>query len=290
MWTEGWHGEKTLIEVTAAVVSFSVLFLNIHISISIFPICKNVYSIAESVYLYYILFLYWCFLLLRYPLFCFNTANFPAVGLWLLPWGSSCLICMCCDCAIFKVLKKDSRHVWTLIWPCSDPCGYIFKSSRYAQSTRTSMWTMLLQLLLPVCAFLSKASISQTILLVLGCIRVVITVAYTLASSLVAYVTFTTAVSVSVFTGKQDGERKEIIRYSKQRFGPHSHMHIAGLCCCRRWVRHASSFPWWPREPLVCVNPLQPSPHWLPSRPRCCLYRQELLNTIASLPLAQWRI
>lgn len=43
-------------------------------------------------------------------------------------------------------------------------------------------------------------------------ISVIICAAYTLASSLVAYVTFTTAVSVSVFTGRQNkegGERRK---------------------------------------------------------------------------------
>jgi len=68
------------------------------------------------------------------------------------------------------------------------------------------------------------------------------------------------------------------------------HMHITGLCRCRRWVGHASRFPWRPSELPVCVNPLQPSSHWLRSRPCCFLYRQELLNTIAPLPLAQKRI
>lgn len=108
--------------------------------------------------------------------------------------------------------------------------------------------------------------------------------AYTLVSSLVAYVTFTTAVSVSVFTVKQERETKKQnheVQITK------AQTHVAGLCCCRRWVGHASRFPWWPEEPLVCVNPLQPPLHWLPSRSCCCLYTQELLSTIASPPLAQ---
>lgn len=51
--------------------------------------------------------------------------------------------------------------------------------------------------------------------------------AYTLASSLVAYVTFTTAVSVSVFTVGRDKkierETKKNMRYSKQ-WSTHGHI------------------------------------------------------------------
>lgn len=134
------------------------------------------------------------------------------------------------------------------------------------------MWTILSA----ACLCRLKASRSQASPLVLGCIAVC-AAAYTFASSLVAYVTFTTAVSVSVFTVKQDRERereKSInMKYSKQRCGLHLHMYIAGLSCCRRWVRHAPRFPWWPREPLVCVNPLKPLPRWLVSRSGCCLYK-----------------
>ena len=65
-------------------------------------------------------------------------------------------------------------------------------------------------------------------------ISVIICAAYTLASSLVAYVTFTTAVSVSVFTVRQDKERrrKEGGRERKKKceiVNKGLHMHRAGL-------------------------------------------------------------
>lgn len=171
--------------------------------------------------------------------------------------------------------------------PCSNLYGYTFETAWYKEKYTAGPVLLVLQLL--VCA-----SISWVLLYFHASVSL-LCAAYTLASSLVAYVTFTTAVSVSVFTAKQDRKRRtwkkrkekkntQKMTHSKQRFG---HMHIAVLCCCRRWVRDAFRFPWWPREPLACVNLLQPSPHWLPSRPCCFLYRQEQLNTIASLPLAQ---
>lgn len=160
-------------------------------------------------------------------------------------------------CTVFQYLYGRTQDLFD--------SALVEMHTRHVWRPQTCMWTMLLALLRRVCTHAGKKQVYHwPSHLWLGCVNGC--ASYTLASSLAAYVTFTTAVSVSVFTVKQKKERDE------RKCGTQSikKTHIAGLYCCRMWVRRVQCLCW-PTEPLVCVNLWQPSPHW-------CVCHQESLQ------------
>lgn len=129
-----------------------------------------------------------------------HTAFILTLTMSQLPWVSPCLI----TCKMWRRIFR----FWAWFGPALTLVNVLFNPPA-PQSTQTSRWTMLLVLLLLVraCTLVKKTSTSQVLLF--AELEWFICAAYSLASSLVAYVTFTTAVSVSVFTVKQDRERKK---------------------------------------------------------------------------------